>query len=654
MSRVAWSVALAFLMLRLGVLLTGVQGVSEEEELGRGTIAWELLQGLNVPFWDYQSDAYYGGALVIGLLAAPLFAWLGPNLFALKLVPLAFALATLGLAMALLRRYVSARAALFFGALVVLCPSVFTALSLITNGSHAESLAISVLLFWWFYRYLERGRTSDLLGMGLTGGLGFWFIPTTLVTFLTCLVNWLLLDRRTFLSRRLVVAATAFGAGALPWLFYDAAHGWQGVGFLRAISPLASLDHSGLTGIAARLMTLLTETLPWSFRFRPWAGFSSDLLTGLYGAGVAVVVGYALLAQRRALVNRRSLPLLLWPVLLLVIYGAGRLPVAPPVFPYIFDDFRYFAPWYLAVFIVLAIALDALRRPWAWLAFFLTLGVAGQGSLLAQEPFGRALAYQGSSYRILGEMWSHTVAPSLEDLPRFHQWARRFKEPDRRFLYLGWSLIWRERPPDPARMLAFLEAPSVPAPCRRYLVEGWGYALGQEAPAAFERLLALAPEFDQPYLAYGYASSSVAKGRRFSGPPGALGQSSADAFLFGLGRSFPAWFHAPGQLVPAADVRRMADRLTLRQRQWFYRGLGQELSGAWLYVDLPAAWPALGPHLPVEDQKDLAWGMGWGIRFELIEDRRRALDLLHQLPAAIRPWADQGVRACESWYGVAS
>jgi len=117
---VVTAAVVAFLALRLTTLLTASHLVSYHEELYRGTIARELLAGLQAPFWSYQADDYSGGSLVVGILAVAPFVLLGPTLFAWKLVPLAIGAATVGIAVDSLGRYFGARTAVAGAALLVL------------------------------------------------------------------------------------------------------------------------------------------------------------------------------------------------------------------------------------------------------------------------------------------------------------------------------------------------------------------------------------------------------------------------------------------------------------------------------------------------------------------------------------------------------
>lgn len=84
-----------FLALRLTTLLTAVEEVSWSEELFTGVLPREWMHNWKLPIWEYQASERHSGSLLVGALATPFFLLFGPNLFALKLVPLLFSLGTL-------------------------------------------------------------------------------------------------------------------------------------------------------------------------------------------------------------------------------------------------------------------------------------------------------------------------------------------------------------------------------------------------------------------------------------------------------------------------------------------------------------------------------------------------------------------------------
>src|ERR1043166_2983220 len=89
------------------------------EELNRGTVAREILRGLQFPLTAYRADDYVGGFLVVGVLASLIFRVIGSTAFALKLVPLGFFAGALVFWYLSLSRYASRRTALYFSLLFV-------------------------------------------------------------------------------------------------------------------------------------------------------------------------------------------------------------------------------------------------------------------------------------------------------------------------------------------------------------------------------------------------------------------------------------------------------------------------------------------------------------------------------------------------------
>ncbi|MBI3318372.1 MAG: glycosyltransferase family 39 protein [Candidatus Omnitrophica bacterium] len=664
-------ILLLFLGLRLAILLTAVESVSWTswgEELYRGTIARELIQGLKAPFLDYQSDGYDGGSLLVGILAVPFFLLLGPNLFALKLVPLALSLAALILSFFFFRRFFDRKAALWVCLLQALSPPVFTSLSLVAIGSHVDSIPFSVAILFSFYRFLygEKGRIASLILFGLAAGLGFWFTPMTGITTVTCLTSWLLLDRRSFFSGRALVFLGSFGVGALPFLLYNVRTHFRFVGFLE----YSFLWRQGLWGdlslgekllaVPVRLFTLLFQTLPSLFCFRIPEG-PHLLLTLLYGLiawslivpflwrgiGKSVPVLRGALREGRwaprSLEEAKRVPLLLFPMAFILIYSASNYPPVPP--PYeneSFTSFRYFSPLYLPLFFLLAMALRSRRRLFPYLLTLLILGAVGQGSLLFREPWGRAFHYQGTSYLQMGDVWGNWVSRFPDRFDEFQRLAGRFSARERRRLYWGlsYTLATMGRSADPGieRMArdpqgALQAIRRVPPEYRIYFLENWGRYVARLPGEEFDRALGLGrllSEEEVPYFYFGLSTKVV---------PG-LHHSIAEEK-----KSKEAAVGIPASVGG-------------EEKAWFYRGMGMEAGRQWIPAhSFPGAFDSLVLETSPEDRRELFWGIGWGIGWgswvQHTHDRRRLLDWIDRLPVEMRRPALQGFEALEVWYRIA-
>src|SRR3990167_4382043 len=97
-------IVLFFIISRLWVLDRGIF-MWNDEELYNGTIAMEILQGLNLPLLDYQYTPHNGGTIVVGVLAAVFFKLFGNSYFSLKLVALLFSTLSLIFCLILLNLY---------------------------------------------------------------------------------------------------------------------------------------------------------------------------------------------------------------------------------------------------------------------------------------------------------------------------------------------------------------------------------------------------------------------------------------------------------------------------------------------------------------------------------------------------------------------
>lgn len=673
--------ALFFLALRLGTLLTSVEYVSWDEELYRGTIAKEIVEGLKVPLWDYQADRYDGGSLAVGMLAAPFFFLLGPNLFALKLVPLCFSLAILILTMLFFQRFFDRRAALLTGALWVLPPPVLTALSLSAIGSHPESFLFSIAMLFALYQFLY-GRTRRLISLalfGLIAGLGFWFTSITFITTLACLASWALINHASFFSWRLLVFLGSFGVGALPWVAYNIAHQFCSIGFFTgaflAEGSLASWINK-LADVPTRMAVFLLDVLPSMFRFRPTLGIPSSLLTLAYGLLAGSLIGLFLWRQARSILpvlraslssgrvpskhleGTKPLPFLLFFFLFILVYCLSNYPLHP--FPQeIFVGFRYLSPLYYFTLCLLALALHLRKRPLLPLGVLLSLGLIGQSSLLLNEPAGRALKYKGTSTVLLGYTWGGFLHPFPEGLGPFQRLADRFNPEQRRYLY--WGLSYLLSLVDTSEG-AFGEIQKIPPEYRAYFIEDWGRYLATFRPEEFDRNLSLGrtlTEDEQPYFYYGLATKMVL------GIPDRTARTALRLFsiqrvnpsyqrfyYFDLGRQF---YWALLQQGLKGEPIEISQSVQEEEKAWFYRGMGADAAQHWILSHRFARpFDPLVEKFPTEAEREFLWGVGWGLwALDRVEDRLRVLDWLQRLEDREKPWALKGFEAFEQWYRIA-
>lgn len=663
-----------FLVLRLGALLTGVELVYWDEELHRGTIAKELIEGPKVPLWDYRADHYDGGSLAVGFLAVPFFYLFGPSLFALKLVPILFSLGTLIVSFLFVKRFFGPRSAWTVGLLLALSPPVFTGLSLSAIGSHPESVFFSGLMLLFFYRFLyeKRGKALSLILFGLSSGLGISFAAMTLLTLLTLLVSWLLLDRRSLFGKQGMIFLGACAVGLTPWILYNWTHEFWGLrhleGFLLGDTASFSLAER-LTSVPVRLLTLTFSTFPLSFCFRPFLHIPGELLSLAYGLLVLFLLAPLYLQGIQGLHKTTLLPLLLYPLLLFLSYSIAGEASLPAPSPANFANFRYFSPLYYFLFLLLALVQHSAGIPRLFLCGLLGLGLIGQGSLLFQEPPGRALRSQGYSYFMLGEVWGKNRYAYPKRWGEFRALAERFGPRQRRLLYLGLSKhFWRfpqltdwgvGADPAVAREAIHRE---IPPPYRLYFIEALGHALAPRTEKDLASGIALGRSLsteEQPYFFYGL-SADLAEPRSPEETEvhlklwEKLRPPYAELFYFNLGW---ALYEYLGKERWRDESQRILDRLKGGERAWTCRALGANAGYTWVETNrlLSKTFSLVSGGLSPTERNDFFWGIGWGaLTYYQNTEPGRVMERILELPPEIREPALQGFRAFERWYMLAA
>ena len=632
------------------VLLTHIEAVSDLEELARGTIAKEILAGIKMPLWDYQVDDYSGGSLVVGILTAPFFLLIGPHLIALKLTPLLFAASTLIATFYWVNRWWRKEAALWTAAFLTFAPPAFFRLSFVAMGFHTESLFWIALILLFFYPFQTSGfrnKTSAFL-FGLFSGLGFSFCYMTAIAFLGCLGSVFVSRREAGSFKRLVISTGAgFGLGALPFIGYNLTHHLRGIKFLvlSFIPSSGSPPFSKLSSLAVRYLQLILQGLPASFGFEnagPWAGI---FLSRFYLFGLLILLISGMIWKKAFPVlsaGRREFPLWASLFIFLTLYAFSN---------FTFEQGSYIDSRYFVIFHYFALILLGIAAAGSWwrrgvAIMLIALGLFGQTRLLFAEPWGRGKDYQGYSYYQLGWIWQPLLR-TAQGRKKMAQVLPRFPHSERIFLEggLAYGLPSQKE---------WEEISSVFLPeTRVYLEEALGHETGVRLREPLETPAVL-PRSERLYE-FGLANALYAKN------PEWLNQNlfsykkifkDPDIFYFVLGGLLY------DRIREGGDIHQYLRGIEISRepaRSWILRGIGKEVGAAWVYDRLPLEKALKRARvLPSMDspasEKELYWGIGWGIRRELIEDRRRALDWIRRLPERYQNSAREGFETCEKWF----
>src|SRR3989339_725872 len=135
--------SLIFLALRF-LLALSVKEIGNIEIFHIGTIAKDIIEGLIMPFWDYQFSSYDGGTLLSGILVVPFFLLFGQTAFSFYLVAVIFSLGTLILWFLFLKKYFSERVAYIFSVLFIVSPYLFIRSSIVLAANHIQIVFFNI------------------------------------------------------------------------------------------------------------------------------------------------------------------------------------------------------------------------------------------------------------------------------------------------------------------------------------------------------------------------------------------------------------------------------------------------------------------------------------------------------------------------------
>jgi hypothetical protein len=358
------AVGFLFVLLQLLAVLNPALVEVDPEEGYNAAHALALASGHLTDAFTLQYRPFCGGCTLDAVLAAPLFATVGPRWMAWKLVPISFSLLILLLG---LKRLPPA-AAWSWALLLLLPPPAWLSLSLIGWGNHYEAacLVVAGLL-------LLRAPARPLLA-GLSLGAATWVGFSGLFA-LPAATLWLLLHDRRSLARLFLGIAL----GLSPWLLQ-----WQ----LAATTPFGEIYGQGeaqpaLSHLPAQLTTLLHP--------RQLAGLLGAPRLSLGGLlALPAIIAGLLLAARSRFGQLLLLATASWTGTYLL--SGFHIPVPePPSLPEP-ASLRYLAPLLILCLLVLA---EASGRLWstghraataALLSAPLLIGLSGR-LLVFTSPF---------------------------------------------------------------------------------------------------------------------------------------------------------------------------------------------------------------------------------------------------------------------------
>ncbi|MDP8223134.1 MAG: hypothetical protein P9L99_07230 [Candidatus Lernaella stagnicola] len=407
------------------------------EEIVHGVLPFHLQHGLVMPLGAYQFDIYAGGSLVVGVLAAPFFAWLGPNYLALQLSAWLLSIVTAAFLLALAWRLFGRPAAVAMAVALVAAPAVHVKWSLAALGNHMAIGFFIVAGFWlldrWFRSPLRKSPVSVrhvgfVFGIGAVLGFAVWFEYEFLAAFAA--MGFLAIvtapSRKTIIVEALALLA-GLRVGLQPWYSF---HGGRSfikymAGFFSGLGGGPSVEIGSyndatlfLKAVTVHFLQLFGDRDLFLHQGVAIPVVFFNILTYAGFAAAWIIVAWSTRGAWRKLAARlRGVPVewswqLFGAVLAafvpayLIVYALhpSYLPIPPR---------RYLFSLYPIIFLLIAAGVHLLwqaKRRWAAgivLGLFALGGLGGQLGVYQSSKHGFATDTPGYDYRYFHEVLGH-------------------------------------------------------------------------------------------------------------------------------------------------------------------------------------------------------------------------------------------------------
>lgn len=261
-------------------------GIPNSDEAVVGLMARHAVHGdVTVFFWGQ----HYGGSQEV-ILTAPLFLVAGSSWVALRIVPILLTAVAALLIWRVGRRTIGERPALVAAGMFWVWPPFNIHQLTHQTGFYASDVVYCGLLLLLALRIVERPDRVRVGLFGLVFGLAFWQ-TAQIAPIAAPLIAWTIWKQPRCL-RHLWAAVVLAVVGALPWIVWNAAHGWESL-----------VVHHGLSSYEHSLRLFVSPLLPMTLGLR--APFSMQpivpmlLMDLLYASLIALFLYGAYRARRR-------------------------------------------------------------------------------------------------------------------------------------------------------------------------------------------------------------------------------------------------------------------------------------------------------------------------------------------------------------------
>ncbi|RMF92454.1 MAG: hypothetical protein D6734_12220, partial [Candidatus Schekmanbacteria bacterium] len=221
----------AFLIFRLLILFTSFDELYDSEELYRGAIANEIIEGRSLPLLDYLYTDYEGGSLIIGICAVPFFFLFGKSYLSLKMATFLISALIFSLWYWIFNKYFNLYSAVVFSLLMLFPVPSLLKISLTSWGNHFESALFSTFIIFFILKaiYEDNTKRQNLYTAfaGISFGFGTFFSYSLLPQAAAIFISLLLLRYR-FLLKKFYLLVLSSLIGFLPGIYFNLTHNFAG------------------------------------------------------------------------------------------------------------------------------------------------------------------------------------------------------------------------------------------------------------------------------------------------------------------------------------------------------------------------------------------------------------------------------------------
>jgi hypothetical protein len=257
-------------------------GTPNADEAVMGLMTRHAVDGELTTFYWGQA---YGGSQE-ALLAVPVFLIAGSSWLALRVIPIALSALAALLIWRVGRRTIGEPAAAVAAGLFWIWPPFNLYQLTHQQGFYASNVVYCALLLLLALRVVERADRNRVGAFGLVLGLAFWQ-TAQIVPVAAGVIGWTIWKQPRCL-RHLWVAVPLAVLGALPWLIWNAEHGWESLTLgaygdkLRSLRLLASPVLPMMAGLRAPFSAELL--LPKALTYLIYVGLGALVVYGAFKA----------------------------------------------------------------------------------------------------------------------------------------------------------------------------------------------------------------------------------------------------------------------------------------------------------------------------------------------------------------------------------